>query len=47
MPWAASIASAISRQVLGIGTELSDEEWREAHAIAFYASKARQARPGS
>jgi hypothetical protein len=27
----------------GIGYGLSDEEWREAHAIAFYASKARQA----
>jgi hypothetical protein len=30
-------------RALGIGTELSDEEWREAHALAFYASKARQA----
>ena len=27
----------------GIGNHLSDDEWREAHAIAFYASKARQA----
>jgi hypothetical protein len=27
----------------GIGVALSDEEWRQAHAIAFQASKARQA----
>jgi hypothetical protein len=27
----------------GIGNHLSDDEWREAHAIAFYAAKARQA----
>jgi hypothetical protein len=26
----------------GIGTDLSDEQWREAHAIAFQASRARQ-----
>jgi hypothetical protein len=30
-------------RVRGIGTDLSDEEWRRAHAIAFYAAKARQA----
>jgi hypothetical protein len=30
-------------QVVGIGTDLSDERWREAHAIAFYAAKARRA----
>jgi hypothetical protein len=30
-------------KALDIGANLSDEEWRQAHAIAFYASKARQA----
>ena len=36
-----AIAGPLAR-ALGIGIGLSDEEWREAHAIAFYASKARQ-----
>jgi hypothetical protein len=30
-------------KALDIGTALSDDEWRAAHAIAFQASKARQA----
>jgi hypothetical protein len=30
-------------KALDIGTNLSDEDWRAAHAQAFYASKARQA----
>jgi hypothetical protein len=30
-------------KALDIGANLSDKEWRQAHAIAFYASKARQA----
>jgi hypothetical protein len=30
-------------RVRGIGTDLSDEQWRQAHAIAFQAAKARQA----
>ena len=30
-------------KAVGIGTDLSDDEWRQAHADAFYASKARQA----
>jgi hypothetical protein len=29
-------------KAVGIGRDLSDDEWRQAHAIAFYASKARQ-----
>jgi hypothetical protein len=28
-------------RALGIGTDLSENEWVQAHAIAFYASKAR------
>jgi hypothetical protein len=30
-------------RVRGIGTDLSDEQWWQAHALAFQASKARQA----
>jgi hypothetical protein len=30
-------------KAVGIGTDLSDDEWRRLHAIAFQASKARQA----
>jgi hypothetical protein len=32
---------------IGIGADLSDEQWREAHAFAFQASKARQERAAS
>ena len=30
----------------GIGTNLTDEQWKEAHAVAVYASRARQPNPG-
>jgi hypothetical protein len=29
-------------KVAGIGTDLPDDQWRQAHALAFQASKARQ-----
>jgi hypothetical protein len=31
----------------GIGTDLSDEQWREAYALAFQTSTARQAQPAT
>jgi hypothetical protein len=36
------VTAAPLGRAVGIGTDLSDEQWRQAHALAFQASKARQ-----
>jgi hypothetical protein len=37
------VTAALLGRAVGIGADLPDDQWREAHALAFRASKARQA----
>ena len=37
------VTARVLTKALGVGGYLSDDEWRQVHAIAFRAAKARQA----